>query len=436
MNTLMIAGGVLVGVLVVIPAIVASFLRNVEAGTIRLVSWLAGGTVIYRGPGKSKEIPLLTIGTTISSKVINVDLDITDQTADLDENGTPQPIKVRVLASAIVSVGDTDQMIKTAANRFFAKPESDQINTLTDLLSSSARRAINLLTHDQLFSARSSRALAPGAAAAAATALAVMTERSLSMTTSERQQLESSEDDDDPLAVIIRKACSRELTDLGLIFNSLNIKLVQSEVADARRRMSASEAQATADIVQAQQARRAKEATIEAERTISDRQRELEQTRASNAALVAQAEAKRQEAMGLQRIAELDATQIAQARADAERVTITAQAAAEAEAIRIRTVASAQAESIDKINKAIAAGGESYFRYRQIEMIPLIAPGIAAALAEAKLVTISGNGEDGGAANSTTNQIASVIQTVLAAQLVTKGGLLDQNAPKAEPEKK
>ncbi len=95
-------------VVIVVPMIVASFLRNVEAGTIRLVSWLAGGTVIYRGPGKSKEIPLLTTGTTISSKVINIDLDITDQTADIDENGTPRPIKVRVLASAIVSVGDTD----------------------------------------------------------------------------------------------------------------------------------------------------------------------------------------------------------------------------------------------------------------------------------------------------------------------------------------
>src|SRR4249920_2980244 len=158
----LLVAGVVVFVLVAVPLIVASFLRNVEAGTIRMVSWLTGGSVIYRGPGKSKEIPLLTIGTTISSKVINVDLDITDQTADLDENGTPQPIKVRVLASAIVSVGDTDQMIKTAANRFFAKPESDQLNTLTDLLSSSARRAINLLTHDQLFSARSSRALPAG----------------------------------------------------------------------------------------------------------------------------------------------------------------------------------------------------------------------------------------------------------------------------------
>ena len=422
MNTLILIAAVVFGVLVVLPMIVASFLRNVEAGTIRLVSWLHGGTVIYRGPGKSKEIPLLTTGTTISSKVINVDLDITDQTADLDENGTPQPIKVRVLASAIVSVGDTDQLIKTAANRFFAKPESDQVNTLTDLLSSSGRRAINLLTHDQLFSARGpSRALpAPGGASAAASvAVAPPTPRAL-VTSSGGDPLE---DDDDPLAVIIRKACSRELTDLGLIFNSLNIKVVQSEVADARRRMSAAEAQATADIVAAQQARRAKEAQIEAERNISDAQRQLEQTRAANAALVAQAEAKRQEAMGVQRVAELDATQIAQARADAERVTIEAQAMAEAEAIRIRTVAAAQAESIEKVNHAIAAGGESYFRYRQIEMLPIIAPKIADALAEARLITVSG-GEGGGAANSATNQITIVIQTVLAAQLVAKGGLL------------
>jgi flotillin len=421
MNTVIVAGAVLIGVLVIIPAIVASFLRNVEAGTIRLVSWLAGGTVIYRGPGKSKEIPLLTTGTTISSKVINVDLDITDQTADLDENGTPQPIKVRVLASAIVSVGDTDVLIKTAANRFFAKPEADQVNTLTDLLSSSARRAINLLTHDQLFSAKGpSRALSAGASPVTAV---VAAPRNLPMTTDSSGMPVEIEDEDDPLAVIIRKACSRELTDLGLIFNSLNIKVVQSEVAEARRRMSAAEAQATADIVSAQQARRAKEATIEAERIISDRQRELEQTRASNAALIAQAEAKRQEAMGVQRVAELDATQIAQARADAERVRIEAQAAAEAEAIRIRTVAAAQAESIEKVNKAIAAGGESYFRYRQIEMLPDIAPQIASALSEAKMVTISG-GENGGASNQTANQIASVIQTVLAAQLVTKSGIL------------
>jgi flotillin len=411
----LIIGGVLLGVLAIIPAIVASFLRNVDAGTIRIVSWLHGGSVIYRGPGKSKEIPLLTTGTTLSSKVINVDLDITDQTADVDERGQPQPIKVRVLASAIVSVGDTDQLIKTAANRFFAKHPDDQLNTLTDLLSSSGRRAVNLLTHDQLFSAKTAARL-PG----------LLGERgaespSTSMVAAQNHlpaMMDNLEDDDDPLAVIIRKACSRELTDLGLIFNSLNIKIVQSEVADARRRMSAAEAQANADIVAAQQSRRAKEAQLEAERVISDRQRELEQTKASNAALIAQAEAKRQEAMSIQRSAELDATQIAQAKADSQKLRIDAEAQANAEAIRITTVATAQAESIQKVNEAIKAGGESYFRYRQIEMLPTIAPAIAAALAEARLVTISGDGSDGGAANGATNSIVSVIQTVLAAQMV------------------
>ena len=420
--------GVVVFVLVAVPLIVASFLRNVEAGTIRMVSWLTGGTVIYRGPGKSKEIPLLTIGTTLSSKVINVDLDITDQTADVDENGVPRPIKVQVLASAIVSVGETDVLIKTAANRFFSKHEADQINTLTDLLSSSGRRAINLLTHDQLFSARStpsaSRSLLPdgsGALPAVRTPAAVVAHANDPGT----------EDEDDPLAVIIRKACSRELTDLGLIFNSLNIKIVRSEVAEARRRQSAAEAQANAEIVSAIQARRAKEAQLDAERAISDKQRELEQTKASNAALIAQAEAKRQEAAGLQRSAELDATQIAQARADAARVRLEAEAAADAEAIRIRRVADATAESIQKVNQAIQAGGEAYFRYRQIEMLPQIAPAIAEALSEAKMVTIA-SGEVG-APETTSNNITSVIQTVLAAQMVTKGGILDRDEGNRKP---
>src|SRR4051794_28285752 len=221
-----ISGGVMIAivigfVLVVVPMIVASFLRNVEAGTIRLMSWLHRGTVTYRGPGKSKEIPLLTAGTTISSKVINIDLDITDQEADLGENGTPRPIKVRVLASAIVSVGDTDVLIKTAANRFFSKSDSDQLSTLTDLLSSSGRRAMNLLTHDQLFSAKSapgaSRALLP--AGTGGTLPARIQHEPTALVPSDSTALE---DEDDPLAVIIRKACSRELTDLGLIFNSLN----------------------------------------------------------------------------------------------------------------------------------------------------------------------------------------------------------------------
>ena len=48
---------------------------------------------------------------------------------------------------------------------------------------------------------------------------------------------------------------------------------------------------------------------------------------------------------------------------------------------------------------------------------------IAEGLADAKLVTISGNGA--GAPETAAQNIAAVIQTALAAQLVTRGGLLD-----------
>src|SRR3954468_14682264 len=199
MGTLVLIGGVVAFVFIVIPFIVASFLRNVEAGTIRLVSWGSrGGTAIYRGPGKSKEIPLLTQGTTISSKVINIDLDITDQTADIDTSGTPAPLKVRVLASAIVSVGDSDALIKTAANRFFSKSDADQLNTLTDLLSSSGRRAMNLLTHDQLFSAKTApvvRALPAGSSPA--TAIVAPHAAPVALMDAEGHSIE---DEDDPLA--------------------------------------------------------------------------------------------------------------------------------------------------------------------------------------------------------------------------------------------
>jgi flotillin len=482
---LYIALAVLITVFVVIPTIVTSFLRNVEAGTIRLVTRWGGTTTIYRGPGKSFEIPLLTTGTTISAMAINVDLDITDQTADVDQSGVPAPIKVRVLASAIVSVGDSDVMIKTAANRFFSKPENEQMSTLVDLLSSSGRRAVNLLTHDQLFSAKT----APGK---------VLVESAPTSNVPATLNAGAVEDDDDPLAIIIRKACSRELTDLGLGFNSLNIKVVMSEVAEARRRQSAAEAQANAEIVAAQQARRAKEAQLEAEGAISNSSRELEQTKAANAALIAEAEirkqqameiaeakrreaateaqanaeivaveqtrrakqaqiladqnisnserelaqirvanaaliaeaeAKRQDALAIQREAELRATQIAQASADAERLKIDAQAQAEAQAVRIREIAEANAESIRKVNAAILEGGEAYLRYRQLEMMPQIVPQIASALAQAKLITITG-GEGGSAAENTTNQVSQVIQTMLAAQLVAKNGVLD-NTPLA-----
>ncbi|MCX6369480.1 MAG: hypothetical protein NTX57_22645 [Armatimonadetes bacterium] len=466
MPTWLIPVVIIVVAVLLIPVIISQFLTTVEAGTIRMVTSMGGGTKIYRGPGKATEIPIFTTGTTIPSKAINIDLDISDQTADMGSDGIPRPIKVRVLASAIVSVGDSNEMIMTAANKFFAKNLEEQNGILSDLLTSTGRRAINLLNHDELFSAGGTGTAGP--------------------------------EEDDRLAIIIKGACSRELQDLGLVFNSLNIKEVQSEVAEARRRQSAVEAKANADIVAADQERRAKEAQLQAEQAVNDKQRDLERRKAENAAGISQAEAERQNALAIQREAELRATLIAQANADlakarvdaegeamrkrvaaeadaskmkigaeadaakmkieaeanANRVTITAgaestrtkiaadaeaertlkiaQAEAEAEAVKIRAVGLAQADAIRAVNEAIREGGSAYLNLKQLEMTPQITAEIAKALAQAKMVNISGGAGGGNAAGDTASQLTGIVQSLLATRLI--GEQLQSDSAKSTPE--
>ena len=84
-----------VGLLVVvvfIPVIASAFYRTVEAGEIRLVSWGQKALKVYRGPCKAWVIPLLTSTRVIPASAINVDIEITDQTADVDVNGKPAPV--------------------------------------------------------------------------------------------------------------------------------------------------------------------------------------------------------------------------------------------------------------------------------------------------------------------------------------------------------
>src|SRR5438876_5702444 len=57
-----------------------------------------------------------------------------------------------------------------------------------------------------------------------------------------------------------------------------------------------------------------------------------------------------------------------------------------------------------------------------------IVPVIAQGLADVNLVTIAG-GSGAGAPETTVQNITAVIQTALAAQLVTRGGLLDREPP-------
>ena len=367
-----------VGLLVVvvfIPVIASAFYRTVEAGEIRLVSWGQKALKVYRGPCKAWVIPLLTSTRVIPASAINVDIEITDQTADVDVNGKPAPVKVTVRASAIVSVGESDSMVNTAANKFFSKPSMDQLSTLTDVLSSAGRRAINLLKHDQLFNARSAAAAVPPRQSPDGVVVPF-----------------SFQTDDDELAVIIKDACSRELLDLGLAFNSLNIKAVLSEVAEARRRESAARAKASADVVQAQEEQRARIAQLEAQQKVNDQEKALNMQIASNGASIARAEAEKQAAVRQQREAELSASQITQAQADAEQNVIQQEAEGRAQAARIRAIAEAEADAIRKKAEALTEAGQSYLDLRRLELAPSLTKEVASALARGQFVNFAGGG--------------------------------------------
>src|SRR5579884_631375 len=399
--------GAVVAVFILLGVIVPAFLRSVDAGEILLVNWWKGGGLrIFRGPTKALVVPIFTQTRTIPAQAINVDIDITDQTADVDANGRPAPVKVTVKASAIVSVGEDDAMVNTAANKFFSKPPMEQLGTLTDVLSSAGRRAINLLKHDQLFNARTG---GPTGTALAVPAPGTATDLV-------RQQ------DDDELAVIIKEACSRELQDLGLSFNSLNIKAVLSEVAEARRRESAARAKASADVVQAQEEQRARIAQLEAQQKINDQERALNMQIAANGASIARAEAEKQAAVQEQRKAELAANQITQAQADAEQNVIQQEAEGRAQAARIRAIAEAEADAIRKKAEALMASGQAYLDLRRLELAPELTRQIAGALANGQFVNIGTTGADGhSAAASGSDDVLRVVQTLLAAQVLTGG---------------
>src|ERR1700722_1648411 len=173
--SLIIVGVVVVVVLLMTMGIIATFLRSVDAGEILLAS-RGRNLRIYRGPCKALIVPVITQARIIPAQAINVDIEITDQTADVDASGRSAPVKVTVRASAIVSVGEDEAMVNTSANKFFSKSGGEQMSTLTDVLSSAGRRAINLLKHDQLFNARSATTGGAGPASSAALAVAGATD--------------------------------------------------------------------------------------------------------------------------------------------------------------------------------------------------------------------------------------------------------------------
>jgi flotillin len=371
---------VVVGGILALWLVAFTVLHDVPSGQTRLVTWFQGRTRVYRGPAKSKEFPVLSTGMTIPSMPINAALDLVDQTLDV--------VAVHAAVTALVSVGDPDAMVEAAARSFFTKGAAEQAETLRDLLTSSGARALNLLRHDQLFD---------GVPAENAT----LAER-----------------EGHPLALMIRHVAAGELADLGLVLRSLYVKSISSGLVEAKRRTVEAETRADVDIAVALQARRAREAQLESERAISDRERELEQARSDNAGLIAQAKAR---------------AQTIEAEANAQRVRAEAEAAQEAlrgaqfglaldEALRITKIAAAQADGFRKVNDTIREGGDSYFRYRLIEMLPKLTPAIAQALANANLVSTKG---DGTSSAPPTSGVTDAIQSALAGQLASVAHVLE-----------
>jgi flotillin len=417
---LFIAGGAVVAVLLLTSFIITTFLRSVDAGEILLAS--RGRSLrIYRGPCKALIVPVITQVRRIPAQAINVDIEITDQTADIDNAGRPAPVKVTVRASAIVSVGEDEAMVNTAANKFFSKSSAEQLSTLTDVLSSAGRRAINLLWHDQLFNARSAAAAASASASSSSSLVATAPATSTALTVAAANDALAKRGEDDELAVIIKDACSRELLDLGLSFNSLNIKAVLSEVADARRRESAARAKASADVVQAQEEQRARIAQLEAAQKINDQERALNMQIAANGAAIANSEAEKQAVVRRQREAELAASQITQARADAEQNVIQQEAEGRAQAARIRAIAEAESEAIRLKARALAESGQPYMDLRRLELAPELTQQVAAALANGQFINFGTSGGDGQSAAATgSDDVMRVVQTLLAAQVITR----------------
>ena len=232
--------------------------------------------------------------------------------------------------------------------------------------------------------------------------------------------------------MIIKDACSRELLDLGLSFNSLNIKAVLSEVAEARRRESAARAKADADVVQAQEEQRARIAQLEAAQKINDQERALNMQIASNGAEIANAEARSRRWSASSARPSSDANQITQARADAEQNVIQQEAEGRAQAARIRAVAEAEADAIRMKAQALMEAGERLPRSPP--------PGAGPALTRAgrrgaRRTASSSTSARAGAAASTApwprarTTCLRVVQTLMAAQVITASGGGDALGP-------
>ncbi len=176
-------------------------------------------------------------------------------------------------------------------------------------------------------------------------------------------------------------------------------------------------------MVTAQQEQRARIAQLEAAQKINDQERALKMQTASNGAAIAKAEAEKQAAVRQQREAELAATQITQAHADAEQSVIQQEAEGRGQAGRIRAIAEAEAAAIKAKAQALKEAGGVYLDLKRLELAPSLTHEVATALASSQFVNFGSSGGEGrSAVAGGSDDIMRVVQTLMAAKVITGGG--------------
>jgi flotillin len=157
---------------------------------------------------------------------------------------------------------------------------------------------------------------------------------------------------------------------------------------------------------------------------------------ASNGASIARAEAEKQAAVRQQREAELGASQITQARADAEQNVIQQEAEGRAQAARIRAIAQAESEAIKMKALALTEAGGAYLDLKRLELAPELTAQVAAALSNSQFVnfgTTGGAGGDHGAVSTGSDDVLRVVQTLMAAKVLTGSGFGGASPAQAGP---
>src|SRR5207344_981140 len=97
-----------------------------------------------------------------------------------------------------------------------------------------------------------------------------------------------------------------------------------------------------------------------------------------------------------------------------------------AQAARIRAIAQAEAEAIRMKALALAEAGGAYLDLKKLELAPELTAQVAAALSNSQFInfgTTGGSGGDHSAVSTGSDDVLRVVQTLMAAQVLTGGRL-------------